>query len=135
MRKSGKTILVVDDYELIVDRLRALLEELEEVETVLTARSYAESVAVLETRVPDIALLDIHLPDGNGIDLLGFIKSRYPRVGVIMISNQVNPTYRVLCREKGADFVIDKSNDYEMIPNLIASFSNCSGSTTGTLSH
>ena len=135
MRKNGKTILVVDDYELIVDRLRALLEELEEVEMVWTARSYAESVAVLETRAPDIALLDIHLPDGNGIDLLGFIKSRYPLIRVIMISNQVNPSYRVLCQEKGADFVIDKSNDYEMIPNLIASFSNCSGSTTGTLSH
>lgn len=127
--------MVVDDYSLIVDRLKALLEELEEVEEVLSAGSYAESVAILAIRTPDIALLDIHLPDRSGIDLLDFIKSTHPRMGVIMISNQVNPTYKVLCREKGADFVIDKSNDYEMIPNLIASFSGCSGSTTHTLSH
>jgi CheY-like chemotaxis protein len=126
MDNTGKTILVVDDYELIVDRLTALLEELECVDKVWSARSYHESVALLGTQVPDIALLDIHLPDKSGIDLLDFIKDRHPGVRVIMISNQVNPTYKVLCREKGADFVIDKSNDYEMIPNLIASLSGCS---------
>ncbi|TDX01970.1 response regulator [Dinghuibacter silviterrae] len=126
MHNTGKTILVVDDYELIVERLTALLEELAYVAQVWSARSYTESVALLGTQVPDIALLDIHLPDRSGIDLLDYIKDRYPAVRVIMISNQVNPTYKVLCQEKGADFVIDKSNDYEMIPNLIASLSGCS---------
>jgi DNA-binding NarL/FixJ family response regulator len=126
MRTFGKTVLVVDDYELIVDRLTALLIELEEVEKVVSARSYAESVTLLDSQIPDIALLDIHLPDRSGIDLLGFIRSNHPRMGVIMISNQINETYKVLCLEKGADYVIDKSNDFEMIPNLIASFSGCS---------
>ena len=126
MRTFGKTVLVVDDYELIVDRLTALLIELEEVEKVVSARSYAESVTLLDSQIPDIALLDIHLPDRSGIDLLGFIRSSHPRMGVIMISNQINETYKVLCLEKGADYVIDKSNDFEMIPNLIASFSGCS---------
>jgi two-component system response regulator DevR len=135
MSERRKTILVVDDYRPIVERLKAQMEELEEVGEVLTAGSCAEAVVLLETRIVDVVLLDIHLPDGSGIELLGHIKITWPCVGVVMISNQVNPTYKVLCHEKGADYVIDKSNDYEMIPNLIATFSGCSGSTTQSLSH
>lgn len=135
MSERRKTILVVDDYRPIVDRLKAQLEELEEVREVLTAGTFSEAVTILETRSVDVVLLDIHLPDGNGIDLLGHIKIAWPCIGIVMISNQINPTYVVLCREKGADYVIDKSNDYEMIPNLIATFSGCSGSTTQSLSH
>ena len=127
------TVLVVDDYKIIVERLTLLLEELEEVERVLSASSYAESVALLESAVPDVALLDIHLPDRSGIDLLGFIKATYAHVKVIMISNQVHPTYEALCRERGADHVIDKSNDFEMIPTLITSFPGCSRSATKVL--
>ncbi|WP_414648335.1 response regulator [Dinghuibacter sp.] len=135
MSERCLTILVVDDYRPIVDRLKAQLEELEGVREVLTAGCCGEAVAVLETRIVDVVLLDIHLPDGSGIELLGHIKIAWPCAGVVMISNQINPTYVVLCREKGADYVIDKSNDYEMIPNLIATFSGCSGSTTQSLSH
>jgi DNA-binding NarL/FixJ family response regulator len=127
--------LVVDDYALIVDRLVAILSELDEVDLILSARSYAESLEVLEAQTPDIALLDIHLPDKSGIDLLDFIKAFHPRTRVIMISNQFDGTYETLCMEKGADHFIDKSNDFEKIPSLITSLSGCSGSTTKSLSH
>jgi DNA-binding NarL/FixJ family response regulator len=130
MIKKGKTILVVDDYILIVDRLKAILEELEGVDRVLSAGSYVESVELLQTYSPDIALLDIHLPDKSGIELLGFIKAFHPCMRVIMISNQSSTTYKDLCQEKGADYFIDKSNDFEMIPSLISSFLGCGETTT-----
>ena len=127
---KGKTILVVDDYDLIVDRLTALLRELNGVGDVLVAYSYAESVKVLGQARLDIVLLDIHLPDRSGIELLDFIKLYHPSVRVIMISNQDNPHYQVLCLEKGADYFIDKSNDFELLPGLISSFLGCSETTT-----
>lgn len=128
-----KTILVVDDYTLIVDRLTALLRELDGVRDVLAAYSYAECVDILVHSKPDIALLDIHLPDRSGIELLDFIKSYHPSIGVIMISNQSNPHYRALCLDKGADYFVDKSNDFELLPALIASFRGCSETATGFL--
>lgn len=127
---KGKTILVVDDYDLIVDRLTALLRELNGVGDVLVAYSYAESVKILGQERLDIVLLDIHLPDRSGIELLDFIKLYHPSVRVIMISNQDNPHYQVLCLEKGADYFIDKSNDFELLPGLISSFFGCSETTT-----
>lgn len=127
---KGKTILVVDDYDLIVDRLTALLRELNGVGDVHVAYSYAESVKVLGQERLDVVLLDIHLPDRSGIELLDFIKLYHPSVRVIMISNQDNPHYQVLCLEKGADYFIDKSNDFELLPGLISSFFGCSETTT-----
>lgn len=127
---KGKTILVVDDYDLIVDRLTALLRELNGVGDVFVAYSYAESVKVLGQERLDVVLLDIHLPDRSGIELLDFIKLYHPSVRVIMISNQDNPHYQVLCLEKGADYFIDKSNDFELLPGLISSFFGCSETTT-----
>jgi CheY-like chemotaxis protein len=126
---KGKTILVVDDYGLIVDRLTSLLRELDGVRDVLAAYSYAESVDMLGQWKPDIVLLDIHLPDRSGIELLDFIKSFYPIIRVIMISNQNNPHYQILCLDKGADYFIDKSNDFEMLPHLISSFQGCGEAT------
>lgn len=134
MSIRGKTVLVVDDYALIVDRLVAILKELEEVEVILSATSYADAIPILEKQRPDIVLLDIHLPGRSGIDLLRLIKKEYPCVKVIMATNEQNPTYRALCRQIGAEHFIDKSNDFEMIPNLIASLSRCSESTTGSFS-
>jgi DNA-binding NarL/FixJ family response regulator len=130
MVNKGTMILVVDDYDLIVDRLIALLKELDGVGEVLAAYSYAGAVTTLGHKRPDIVLLDIHLPDRSGIELLDFIKSYHPSVRVIMISNQNNPHYRILCLEKGADYFIDKSNDFELLPGLIASFRGCSETAT-----
>jgi DNA-binding NarL/FixJ family response regulator len=130
-----KTILVVDDYELIVNRLTALLEELDDVDRVLGAGTYEESVRILGEEKADIALLDIHLPGKSGIELLTFIKTFHPCMGVIMISNQDNPKYKILCQQKGADYFIDKSNDFDMLPNLISSLTGCGGTATTPVSN
>jgi DNA-binding NarL/FixJ family response regulator len=122
MSSSSKTILVVDDYPLILERLRILLLEMEEVDEVLAAGSYTHSLEILQQRTPDLALLDIHLPDRNGICILEYIKACHPGVWVIMMSNHYHSTYRDLCKEKGADYFIDKSNDFEKLPELISSF-------------
>lgn len=126
MSIRGKTVLVVDDYALIVDRLVAILKELEDVYLTLSATSHAEALPILEKQRPDVVLLDIHLPGRSGIDLLRLIKKDYPCIKVIMISNEQNPTYKSLCQQIGAEHFIDKSNDFEMIPALIASLPACS---------
>ncbi len=100
--------------------------ELAEVGRVLAAYNYAESVNILGAGRLDMVLLDIHLPDRSGLELLDYIKAFHPHLGVIMISNQNSPQYQVLCLEKGADYFIDKSNDFEKIPHLITSLSHCS---------
>lgn len=122
---TGKlTILIVDDTPLIVKRETEMLRELKGIGSILQAGSFSEAITVLKETVPDIILLDIHLPDKSGIELLQVLKSEYPTVAVIMLTNQGNGSYKDLCRRLGADYFIDKSKEFDLIPDIIANFTS-----------
>lgn len=64
--------------------------------------------AALERRQPDVALLDIMLPDGNGLDVLRMVKARYPQVCCIMLSALSKEEDKVNGLNLGADDYIAK---------------------------
>ena len=68
-------------------------------------------------------MLDIQLPGKNGIELLSFVKSRYPQIKIIIVTNRASDYYRDLCNEMGANSFIDKSTEFEKIPELIEKLS------------
>jgi len=120
---NQKHLLIVDDSDLIVSRLKNLLEGLAGLGGIESAGSYAEALARLSvTPLPDIILLDINLPDLNGIGLLRYTRQHYPQIVVIMQSNQADTFYRDLCLGLGAARYIDKSTEFEQIPTLVAAF-------------
>lgn len=67
-----------------------------------------EFYAALERRIPDVALLDIMLPDGDGIEVLKRVKARYQNVAVIMLSALAKETDKVKGLNAGADDYIAK---------------------------
>lgn len=119
---SEKQLLIVDDSPIIVSRLHSLLEGLPGLGAIHETGSIKEAIHLLAQRTPDILLLDINLPDGNGMDLLRFAKKHYPSITVIMVSNQASPFYRNICRREGAAAFIDKSADFEQVPAIVSSF-------------
>lgn len=121
MSNTRKTILIVDDSSLIVERLIELLGKEETVDSISVAADYDHAIALIAEKKPDIAFLDIHLPGKSGIDLLKFIAPAYPGVKVVMLSNESNEHYRKLCIKNGALYFIDKSKEFESIPTLLAS--------------
>lgn len=62
-------ILLVDDEQLAIDRLRDLLSNIEDVEIVATANTAAKAREAIETQRPDLVLLDIQMPGGSGMAL------------------------------------------------------------------
>lgn len=117
-----KQLLIVDDAPFIVNRIRTMLEGLPGLDHLLAAGTYAAAVEILRLDHPDIVLLDINLPDRNGLDLLRYIKQQHPAATVIMCSNQSSSFYRNLCSRLGADRFIDKSTEFETIPAVVAQF-------------
>jgi len=114
-------VLIVDDSVSIVNRLLEMFKEEQHIGRVEYAVTVADAKAFLTHTVPDIVVLDINLTDGNGVDVLRFIKSMYPGVHVIMFTNQVNEYYKKLCTKLGAYHFADKSKDFEALPGLITS--------------
>ena len=119
--EGSKTVLIIDDSPIITARLRQMLESLSNTDLVLHADSYARALPLLDAYPPIIVLLDIHLPDINGIDALQHIKKEYPSIVVIMMTNQAGPFYQSRCKALGADFFIDKSTEFLLIPQIINS--------------
>src|SRR5882757_6517611 len=116
-----KAILIVDDSILIIERVTEILKDLETVSSITQVHSYSEARNALEYVRPDVVLLDINLPDTNGIELLRYLKKTDPGITVIMFSNRGNEYYRDLCQKIGADFFVDKSRGFELLPGIISS--------------
>ncbi|HTI91611.1 MAG TPA: response regulator [Puia sp.] len=111
----------MDDSTIIVDRLHNMLRVLENAGTIRQAGDYSTATTLLTESQPDLVLLDINLPGRSGIALLQYIKSVYPSILVIMITNQADDYYRKICHRLGADHFVDKSRDFEQIPSIISS--------------
>jgi len=120
MSSGKKTILIVDDSPMIVQRITEMLEELGNPGVIAKAGSYSEAIQFINNNHPDILLLDINLPDKSGIEILRIRKEKDPSVKVIMITNQANEYYKKLCFRLGADYFIDKSKEFEKIAGIIA---------------
>jgi DNA-binding NarL/FixJ family response regulator len=116
-----RSLFIVDDSPLIIERLLGMLDGLLPSEQISYAGSYGEALSLIDPNPPDILLLDVHLPDRSGVELLRVVRKRYPDTTVIMISNQSDESYRSVCTSLGALRYLDKSTEFEEIPDLISS--------------
>src|SRR5258708_7624395 len=120
MKKERKTVLIVDDSILVVERMIPILEEIENISFFIHAGSYAEGIEILNRLTPDMVLLDINLPDKSGIELLRIIRERRLEIAVLMISNHADQYYKDICKKLGARYFLDKSTDIDLIPSVLA---------------
>ncbi len=79
-------ILIADDHPLFRDGLRALLLAAPEMEVVGEAASGAEAIHLAAETEPHVILMDIQMPDGDGIEATRQIVGANPRVGVLMVT-------------------------------------------------
>lgn len=117
-------ILIVDDNMNFVDRMIRLLESTGRIGYFSVANNYDEARRLLASEEPDVVLLDINLPGKNGIDLLKLITLHSKKIEVIMITNHADDYYKQQCRELGAKYFLDKSNDFELVPGILQQLVN-----------
>lgn len=113
------SILIVDDSDIIIDRLREILLPLKEVHEVVAAGDYESAVDKLNNTAVDVVLLDIQMPGKNGIELLKHISEYHPAIQSVMLSNMASRHHRKVCRDAGAVDFIDKSGEFEQIPEVL----------------
>lgn len=102
-------IFIADDSGLIRDRLKNALTEVAGMEFIGEAGNALEARHLIDKLDPDVVILDIRMPGGNGIDMIQSIKKRHPNTIVIMLTGYPYPQYKKRCLELGADYFFDKS--------------------------
>jgi len=120
--KKQLVVLVVEDSLSIIERIITMLEEVESIKLVIHAANYGESIKMIQEMETDVVLLDLNLPDKSGVELLRVIKSKFPDIKVIVLTNHATDSYREICTYIGAEYFFDKSNDFDKIPAIINSF-------------
>ncbi len=81
-------VVIIEDHDLIRQGVELLIRRIRGVTLSGFARSATEAMTVLDQTRPEIALVDIGLPDGNGVTLTKAIKKRWPDLRVIMLSSR-----------------------------------------------
>ena len=79
-------VLVADDHRLVLEAVTAALENEEGIEVVATATSGEQALSQIGRTAPDVVLLDIAMPQMDGIRCLELIRARYPKVKVVIVS-------------------------------------------------
>ena len=108
-------ILIADDSLVVRDRLVALLTEVRGVEVVAQAKDATEATNLATELRPDVAILDVRMPNGSGADVVREIKQLRPTPKVIVLTNYPHPENRKKCIERGADYFFDKSTEFKKV--------------------
>ncbi|USX54480.1 response regulator transcription factor [Lentzea sp. HUAS12] len=80
-------VFLVDDHEVVRVGIRELLSASEDLEVVGEAASVTEALTRVPAVAPDVAVLDVRLPDGNGIELCRELMSRLPDLRCLMLTS------------------------------------------------
>jgi DNA-binding NarL/FixJ family response regulator len=112
-------VFIVDDSAVVRERLIGMLTELPEIEIAGQAKNAPDAIKSIRKLKPDITILDIRMPGGNGIEVLKEIKKDKPSPLIIILTNYPYPQYRKKCMEGGADYFFDKSTEFEKVIEVL----------------
>lgn len=121
-----KSILITDDHSIIRRTLRDWLSgEFPDLE-VLEASSGETALEILANNIlPDLVVLDFHLPGESGIDITRKIKRDFPQLPVLILTIQEDQQYIDKAREAGADGYVIKRHMYnELIPSILSTINS-----------
>ena len=85
---KSKKILIVDDEECLRSMLITILED-ENFLNIITADCVKTALEISQQEKPDIAILDVMLPDGNGFELYNYVHQNYPDIGFMLLTNDL----------------------------------------------
>jgi two-component system response regulator DesR len=117
---DGITVFLAEDSAPLRARLAAMLSGADNVSVVGEAATPAAAIAgILRTR-PRFVVLDIHLAEGRGIDVLRGIRNTAPDIVFIVLTNLPAPQYRKAYMQAGASYFFDKATEFEMVRKVVA---------------
>ena len=112
-------LLIVDDSEFIRETLVKLLKPVKFLDTIYMGKDVNEGIELVTKLRPDVVILDIRMPKGQGFDVLDAAKKLVPAPVVIMLTNYTIDQYRQKAFSKGADYFFDKSAEFEKVIEII----------------
>ncbi|WP_299434558.1 response regulator transcription factor [uncultured Maribacter sp.] len=126
-------VLIADNHPIIRMGVKNVLDSTSEFEVIADASTTAELFQKLEEVTPDVIMLEMDIPEINGIATLRKIKKEYPEVKVLMYSGQSEDVYALSSIRAGAFGYLSKSSDVDYIVTAVRKVSEGSMFITNEL--
>jgi len=118
-RRKKMKVFIADDSKIVVDRLADLLRDVRGVEVAGQAGDALEAVRCIRQVNPDAVILDLQMLGGSGLDVLRAIRPDHPGLYVLICTNYAYPQFREECLSAGANYFLDKSTEFDKIPDIL----------------
>ncbi len=112
-------IIIADDHKILRQGLRTLLEKEPDMEVVAEAEDGRRTVSIVGEMVPHIVIMDVNMPDLNGIEATRQILSEYPEVKVIALSMHADRRFVINMLKAGAHGYLLKDCAFEELAQAI----------------
>lgn len=97
-------IILVDDHHIVRQGLRFLIDTVEDFEILEDFSSGHQLLEYLQdNEMPDVVLLDLVMPEMNGIEITGVVKSQYPNIKILVLTSFYDEEHVISALDKGAD--------------------------------
>ena len=106
-------ILICDDHKIVREGLRQILQQMKEATFIGEASNGLEALALLKVGTFEVVLLDISLPDHNGLEILKSVKAKWPETNVLMLSMHPQEQYAIRALKLGASGYLTKDTAAE----------------------
>jgi DNA-binding NarL/FixJ family response regulator len=104
-------VLIADDHRLMLEAIRLALADTDDIEIVGEATIGSQVLPFTGRTKPDVVLLDIHMPEMDGLTCLDLLRKRHPEVTVVMLSGHDEPETVRAALSRGAHTFISKQVD------------------------
>lgn len=109
-------VMLTEDHPLVTEGIKAMLEGERDIQCISTCGTGDMLRHLLHQHQPDVILMDINLPDANGVDLCAEIKKVYSGIGIIALSINNHPSVIRQMMESGADgYVLKDAGKQEIL--------------------
>jgi DNA-binding NarL/FixJ family response regulator len=112
-------VVVADDHRLMLDGIRRALEADGSFEIVGETQDGSQVLAIVSRTRPDLVLLDVRMPQMDGLTCLDEIVKRYPDTKVVMLSASTSPELIATALRRGASAYLAKSVDPTDLPSTL----------------
>jgi len=109
-------VLLADDHVLVRQGIREFLEDEDDIEVIAEAGNGVEAVRLVQEHRPDVAVLDIRMPEMTGVEATRRIKAQSPSVHVLVLTAYDDDPYVFAVLQSGADgYVLKTSSADELV--------------------
>jgi DNA-binding NarL/FixJ family response regulator len=115
-------ILLADDQRLFVDNLKLMLETLaEDIRVIGIALNGREVITLAEAEMPDIILMDIRMPDMDGVEAAKILHQKYPAIKIVMLTTFLEDDYVEVALRNGAyGYILKNIKSDDLIASIRA---------------